>query len=94
MGGSVVAHPELPAAKHDTEIRVEARRCLGAVEITAREVPVRRANARGKGTLRLEGKVPSSNAGDVIEQDIDFTAGRTSSASTIYVVAVTADTAI
>lgn len=45
-------------------------------------------------SLRLEGKVPSSNAGDVIEQDIDFTAGRTSSASTIYVVAVTADTAI
>lgn len=45
-------------------------------------------------SLRLEGKVPSSNAGDVIEQDIDFTAGRTSSASTIYVVAVTADTTI
>ena len=45
-------------------------------------------------SLRLKGKVPSSNKGDVIEQDIDFTIGRTSSNSTIYVVAVTADTAI
>ena len=45
-------------------------------------------------SVRLEGKVPSSNAGDVIEQDIDFTAGRSSSAATIYLVAVTADTAI
>jgi hypothetical protein len=45
-------------------------------------------------SLRLEGKVPSSNAGDVIEQEIDFTIGRTSSQSTIYVVAVTADTAL
>lgn len=45
-------------------------------------------------SLRLEGKVPSSNKGDVIEQDIDFTIGRSASASTIYLVAVTADTAI
>ena len=45
-------------------------------------------------SLRLEGKVPSSNKGDVIEQDIDFTVGRTSSNATIYVVAVTADNAI
>lgn len=45
-------------------------------------------------SVRLEGKVPSSNAGDVIEQEIDFTIGRTASQSTIYVVAVTADTAI
>lgn len=45
-------------------------------------------------SMRFEGKVPSSNAGDVIEMDIDFTAGRTSSNATIYVVAVTADTAI
>jgi len=45
-------------------------------------------------SLRLEGKVPSSNAGDVIEQEIDFTAGRNTSLSTMYVVSVTADTAI
>jgi len=45
-------------------------------------------------SLRLEGKVPSSNAGEVIEQEIDFTVGRTSTASTIYIVAVTADAAV
>jgi len=45
-------------------------------------------------SLRLEGKVPSSNGGEVIEQEIDFTAGRSLNTKPIYIVAVTADTAI
>lgn len=46
-------------------------------------------------SIRLEGATPTAGkGGDVPEVDVEFTAGRTSSASTIYVVSVTADTAI
>lgn len=44
--------------------------------------------------LVLEGKIPESNGGDVIEQPIDFTVGRHATLSTVYLVGVTADTAV
>lgn len=46
-------------------------------------------------SVRLEGAVPTAGkGGDVPEFDVGFTAGRTASAQTIYVAAVTADTAL
>lgn len=44
-------------------------------------------------SIRLEGSVPTANGDEVVQTDIPFTAGRNSN-QTIYVVCVTADTAL